>query len=157
MSKGKKSISVVIGVLLTFAICFQFTIVAEAAVVKAWEFNADGDTEGWTSASVLGISGLDASGGYLNGNITNNDPYMISSNNLNVDITNNKVIKIKLKNNTTCDKAQIYFITNTDEVFDQAKRRDFSLIRNDSGYTEYYVDMSTITGWTGTLRQLRLF
>ncbi|MBB6670763.1 RICIN domain-containing protein [Cohnella nanjingensis] len=125
-----------------------------ASTAIAWTFDADGNTEGWSAQS--GITGFGASGGVLNGTVTQKNAFMTSGDNLGIDITNNKVIRIRMKNNTGTNMARIYFTTNAEGTFEGSKLRDFSLIRNDSGYTDYYIDMSPNAKWTGTLKQLRI-
>src|SRR4030095_3435963 len=118
----------------------------------AWNFNSG--VEGWGNPSSH-ITNLGwQSGGYIGGTITGNDPYFYSADNLNIDITNNKFIKVRLKNTTPSTSAQIFFITTMNANFDEAKSKVFPITAN-SDYTEYTIDMSSVSGWTGTLRQLR--
>ncbi len=51
---------------------------AHSAVVASYNFNTAGNTEGW-AASSLNVSGLDASGGTLNGTASSNDPQLKQS------------------------------------------------------------------------------
>ena len=127
-------------------------LAASTAIV--WTFQTDGNTEGWSAQN--GLTGFGASGGYLNGAVTQKDAFMTSSDNVGIDITTHKVIRIRMKNNTGTNMARIYFTTNAEGTFDGSKLRDFSLIRNDSNYTDYYIDMSPNAKWTGTLKQLRI-
>jgi hypothetical protein len=126
--------------------------VAVASVAKAWEFAST--TESWTAPNH--VSGFAwQTGGYVGGTVTGGDPYLVSGDNLGVAITNNKIIKVKLKNSTSATTGQIYFITNADGAWNEAKHKDFSINAN-SNYTEYTIDTSTVAGWTGTLKQFRL-
>jgi hypothetical protein len=81
-------------------------------------------------------------GGYVGGDSYGGDPYIHSAENLGFDITNNKFIKVKFKNTSASTAAQIYFITTTDGLWNEAKHKDFIVIAN-SDYTEYTVDMSS--------------
>lgn len=119
----------------------------------SYDFSTDGNNEGWTAA--WHISDLNTSGGYMTGTITGSDPYLYSADNLGIDITNNKIIKIRLKNNTSYTTASFYFVTNSDNSFSESKKKTFSIIANDADYTEYTIDMSNVFGWTGTLKRLR--
>lgn len=80
---------------------------------------------------------------------------MVSGDGLGVAITSAKTIKVRLKNSTSATSGQIYFITNADPAWNEAKHKDFPINAN-SNYTEYTIDLSTVAGWTGTLKQLRL-
>ena len=125
----------------------------KSSFAKAWEFASN--TESWTAPNQ--ISGFAwQTGGYVGGTVTGGDPYMVSGDGLGVAITNNKIIKVRLKNSTSASSGQIYFITNADPVWNEAKHKDFTINANDANYTEYTIDMSTVAGWTGTLKQLRL-
>lgn len=129
------------------------TPTATPTVIKAWEFAST--TESWTAQNQ--ISGFAwQSGGYVGGTVTGSDPYLASGGSLGVAITSAKKVKVRLKNSTGATTGQIYFITNADGAWNEAKHKDFTINANDANYTEYTIDMSTVTGWTGTLKQLRL-
>jgi hypothetical protein len=119
----------------------------------SWEFTSG--TEGWGNANPAHMSNYTwATPGQIQGQVTNIDPILHSPSNLGLDITNNNTIKIRLQNQTASNFAQIVYRTNASPVFDATKSKTFTITPN-SGYTEYTVDMSTATGWTGTLNQLR--
>ena len=122
------------------------------AGIPDWEFTSD--VQGWSAQNQISGFGWQ-SGGYVGGTISGSDPFMVSNSNLAINITNSKYIAIRLKNSSSMTKAQIYFITNSDPVWNEAKHIDFTIAAN-SNFTTYYIDMSTISGWTGTLSQLRL-
>jgi RHS repeat-associated protein len=121
--------------------------------VRSWEFSTTVDGWGWQSSHVSGLGWQ--SGGYVGANITGNDPYFLSADNLSVSMTDNKIIKIRMRNYTNSTTGQLFFITTTDWAWNQAKSKTFTIQPN-SGFTEYTIDMSTVAGWTGTLKRLRL-
>lgn len=119
--------------------------------VKAWNF--DTTSENWIVGNqVTGLAWQN--GGYLGGTISGTDPFIYSSDNLNVDLSNTKLIKIRLKYITGTTMAQMFFTTTADGAFNEAKSKAFTVVAN-SDYAEYTLDMSTVAGWTGTLRRLR--
>ncbi len=123
--------------------------------LTVWNF--DNDTEGWTQGASNNIDGFGwQSGGYIGGNITGPDPFILSPDNLNINITSSKYIHLKMKNGTSSPTGQIYFTTNSEPELSEANHKDFPIIPNDSKYTEYAIDMSDVPGWTGTLKQLRI-
>ncbi len=139
----------------TVAYVDKVVLKPESKIAKAWEFNTAGALEGW--AGNQHISGLTANGSSLAGNIAGIDPALTSDDNLGCDITSNKLIIIRMKNNTSSKWGQIYFTTTTDTAWNEDKHIDFPIIPNDSGYTEYIIDMSQLPSkWTGTLKQLRI-
>jgi alpha-L-rhamnosidase len=122
-------------------------------VPVAWNFNTDGNAEGWILTHALSGS---VSGGYYNLTISGSDPYMHSPDNLGVDASKYKKVKIRLKNSTTDTAAQLYWITTVDAAWSETKHSNFTINANDSGYTDYIIDLSANSYWTGTIRQLRL-
>lgn len=124
---------------------------------KVWEFY--NSNHGWAPAG-LGVEGFILNPeGYIEANVSA-DPYIHSPNNLNIDLTNNKTIKIRMRNNTDFDTAQIYFVT-TDGGWSENYRKNFSIVPN-SDFLEYTIDMSDSNGyageatWEGTLEQFRV-
>lgn len=128
--------------------------ITAVAAARVWEYGIDGYTEGWTAQNQ--ITSFNVNGGYLGGTVTGRDPYASSSKNPGVNITNHKMVRIRLKNSTSSNTGQIYFTTDADTGWSEAKHKDFNIVANDSGYTEYVVDMGTVPSWIGTLKQLRV-
>ncbi len=116
-----------------------------------WQFTSSNNN--WTFANDLTNQTL--SNGTITGTIVGADPSMVSATNLNVNLSNNRHILIRMKNNTSSTQAQIYFATNSSASFDENKVVNFT-IKPNSEYCEYLIDMSANINWTGTLRQLRL-
>jgi hypothetical protein len=121
-------------------------------VAHTWNFDGNQDKERW--GIPVRISGLNVASGYMTGTITGNDSYITSNDGLKIDITNDKLIKIRLKNNSSGMNARFYFTTNSDTAWNESKKKSFAITPN-SEYKEYIVDMSTVAGWNGTLNQLR--
>lgn len=118
-----------------------------------WTFTST--AEGWTSGNDISGFGWQ-SGGYIGGTVTGPQPYIYSPDNLGLDISTNKKIQIRMKNSTTSTMGQFFFITDADTTWNDAKHKDFTITASDPNYTTYTVDMSSVAGWTGTLKQLRL-
>ncbi len=116
-----------------------------------WDFTSG--LESWILANNLTGSVV---GGIMNLNITAGDPYMNSPGNLNITATNHRTIIIRMKNNTSDTEGRIYFTTNTNPGFSEINSVPYSLTPNDTGYTEYVVDMSQNPAWQGTVTQIRL-
>jgi len=116
-----------------------------------WDFNANGNLEGWTMANQIG-------GSVMNGILTltsgGTDPYAVSPDNLNSP-DSNRYLRIRLKNNANDPMAQIFFTTTADTSWNAAKSVAFATRENDSGYTDYVVDMGVNAHWSGTIKQLR--
>ena len=110
------------------------------------------DTQGWSAAS---SSTLNVSGGALHFNITGSDPYMMSSDNLGIDAQSARYVQFNIKNNTPDTVGKIYFITDSDPVWDESKSVTVTISANDGGSKEYNVDMGANAGWTGTIKRIR--
>jgi len=128
--------------------------VTNAAPQGDWEFNTDGDFEGWTPGSPPTTITATVSGGSLN--LAGHGPSAQSPDNLGLDAARRHVIKLAIRNpNSGSLTGFIYFTTTTDPSFDGAKLVTFPL-QQSNGYTEYTVDMGANSQWTGTIKQLQL-
>lgn len=117
-------------------------------------YKCDFDTgNGWTNGHNTNLS---VSGGILSAAITGNDPWIYSSDNLNLDATVVKYIRMKLNNTNPCNRMKVYFITNTDTTWDENKSIEFYVDKNMAGYEEYVADMYHNKSWTGTIKQVRV-
>lgn len=120
---------------------------------KTWNFNTDGNAEGWTVGNQ--VNNVNVANGYYTGNITGSDPWIYSPDNLNFDTSKAKTVIIRLKNSTSSNNASLYFTTTTDQTWDGNKSMAINITPN-SDYTTYVLDMWTNPYWTGTLKQLRI-
>jgi len=120
-------------------------------VVLQWNFNSDGDAEGWytrnhaTTATVLG--------GLLKTTSTGRDPKLFSPGNLNVDASTVATIGIRMK--VSAGTRAMLFYRGAGESFTSARRVDFDVVRNDDFFT-YVLDMRSEVNWSGTITHLRL-
>ncbi|RXZ80395.1 hypothetical protein EBB07_18735 [Paenibacillaceae bacterium] len=121
---------------------------------KLWDFNTDGDLEGWTVDKQ--VANVTVAGGYYSGTSTGNDPGILSPDGLRVSAEENPYIHIRMKNSTNDMAGRIYFITEQDKAWTEAKGVDFYVKANDSNYTDYYVAMWSNSNWTGTVKAFRL-
>lgn len=122
-------------------------------VAKQWDFNTDGNVEGWTMTNQIAGS---VSGGILTLTSSGGDPYMTSADNLGIaNASTNRYVKIRMKNNTSDTAAELFFTTTTDTTWTASKSVLFPTIANAGGYTDYIFDMGTNANWTGTIKQLR--
>jgi len=87
--------------------------------------------------------------------ITGQDPYIMSPN-IRVDASRQNQVKVRMKNNTTANIAELYLLTSDDETWDENKKTQFVINANDLAYTEYSIDLSTHPYWHGTIIKFRL-
>ncbi len=146
-------------ILILIILCFstQFTFAQ-----FRWNFNTDGNYDGWKKVIWDGWGKLDSSkcitagvlGGHLVIDITCGDPYIYSPRNLNADASNINLF-IKMQNLSASQIIQIYFITTSDTIWDEQKHIDIPVTPNESSFVEYKVDMSLNYLWAGIIRQFR--
>ncbi|WP_157261749.1 hypothetical protein [Paenibacillus sp. A3] len=130
----------------------DYITISNLSAQKNWNFNIKGNDEGWSAFNQMTRN---VSDGILSLEVTGTDPYMISSDYLSIDAVNFKFMKIRLKNNSNKSLAQLYFVTNSDGTWDEAKSVAFPIKAN-SDYTDYIVNLSSNSSWSGTIKQIRL-
>jgi hypothetical protein len=131
----------------------KFKLAAAAIAVYDWEFNTSGNFEGWTWGNATAA----VSGGALNLTTTSTDPLIMSPDNLNITApATYKFVQVNLKNNSSVTSARIFFTTTADTNWSQAKSKGFTINANTSSYASYIVDMSTVAGWSGTIKRIRI-
>ena len=143
----------------------------KATVAKAWEFNTPLDKEGWTevntgtrlrhwqhptwptrSEPVKYVAG----GDYIVAVEKSADAHLLSADELGVDLATNRTIKIRFQNHTPAASMRFRFTTEVSPAWHEANSKSFAVVANDNGSREYTVDLATVPGWTGRLKQLRL-
>lgn len=125
-----------------------------SAIGQEWHF--DNDLENWAAGGDLSNVQW-ANGGYLNADVTGNDPTLTApSGDLNFDITNQQFIHVKMKNSSNGSMGKIYFATVDSPGWSEDKTIEYQITSNDAAYTTYEIDMSVNALWTGTLSQLRI-
>ena len=121
--------------------------------ISDWEFETDGNTEGWT----WGNASVAVSGGLMHFSATSADPMLFSPDFLGIATPAvYKYVHVDMKNMSGNSTARIYFITDADTAWNQAKSKSFSITSDGTYYGSYIVDMSTVAGWTGTIRRIRV-
>jgi hypothetical protein len=120
-----------------------------------WEFDTEGNTEGCTERWEAGnqITSLQVSQGQLTAQSTGNDSY-IGSPGFYIDAKVLHKIEISMKVSSG-SSGQVFFITDSDPTFDEAKSLRFSITPDDKFHT-YILDMTKVIKWSGTITKLRL-
>ena len=117
-----------------------------------WNFDADGDTEGWFAENDIG--GFDALAGSLVMEATGPDPYFLSSA-VGVPAAYDRVtVRMKVTSGSSTE-GQLFFVTDGDPEYDESKSLLFS-VSGDGEFHDYELDVSDVAGWDGRVIQLRL-
>lgn len=127
-------------------------------VLKGWEFNNPGDTEGWVEKNAL--EPLKVYDGSLHCKATGLDAYMHSGDNLGVNLDEATHIITRRNNPSNNPDFSYYFTTNEMQVWGGAPnaqdRRHTVGLENFSEMREFVTPMSDLAAWTGSLKQLRI-
>ncbi|HOX51015.1 MAG TPA: hypothetical protein PKY05_05975, partial [Fibrobacteria bacterium] len=122
----------------------------------AWEFAAKpSDFGGWLQGGSVSPLIWNVEGS-ISGSITGGDPKILSPDNLGVDISNAKYVRIRMRNRTSDTEAQIFFVTEAASSWDEKRSVRFPIVPNDAEFREYVVNIGSKGDWKGILRQLRL-
>ncbi len=128
------------------------TVGVNQLLTAEWNYATAGNAEGWRATN----STQTVSGGADNiGTFTSTDPYITSPDRLEINASTYKYVMVRIRNNTTSDLAQLFFTTNADTTWNEAKSLRRIVSTSDAGYHEYVFNMSQNAGWTGTIKQLR--
>jgi hypothetical protein len=126
-------------------------------IAKYWGF--DTDLIGWTGTNVESLRWANDAGSLvLSGSLDrrSSDPQLLSMANLKVALTAESKVFVRMKNTSRATRAKLYFITDADRTWNEAKSIEFT-IRAESGYSSYEIDMRSVEGWRNqTLYQFRL-
>lgn len=132
----------------------QATPVMTNVYSKQWSFETTGDSEGWVLEKQ--IDPLVVTDGSLKGTATGTDPGIRSADALNIEAVNVPYIRIRMSSDIDSG-GQMFFITNTDANWDEAKSMSFTVKRNTAGgFSDYILDTWKNPRWTGKIRSIRI-
>jgi hypothetical protein len=119
------------------------------ALTPDWEFNTEGDTEGWQAAN--DVAPLRGEGGNLVIDVTGGDPYIIGPG---ISVGASDYAGVVLRARATAPGGEAFFATDTGGMSPQRER---SLdLAGDGQFHEVTVDLRDHPEWKGTITQLRL-
>lgn len=120
--------------------------------LSSWGFDLDGNFQGWSVRKVPST----VSGGALHMDVDRRDPGMVSPDLLGLPTTEYSKVEVRMRNRTNDTSFQLFYITDADTVFNEAKSVTIPISSNDAVYQTYVIDMSGLPGWTGRVRQIRI-
>lgn len=132
---------------------FPVSLVPVTYDIPQWEFGTDGDVEGWVPE--FDLSDFNASGGVLSMVASGDDPYMVSGP-VEFPASDYGQLSISMKVSSGGPTiGQVFFVTDTDAAYDEAKSMVFD-VTGDGEFHTYDLDMSSVSGWNGLIRGIRL-
>jgi hypothetical protein len=117
---------------------------------KSYEFNYDGDAEGWRQVTDLNQDMNNPSNGKWVLSLSDNQFYLLSP----IIMIDTSIVK-KIIINMTCNNFRLFWSTKSDGIFNE----DHSILiqmRNDEKWSEYVLDLSNNSNWNGMIRRLRI-
>jgi hypothetical protein len=118
---------------------------------QRWDFDAEGQNEGWVPQNHL--EDFTVSGGTLGTRSLGDDPYMGSpAMAVQADLYPILNIRMKVSDGNT---GQIFFITDSDPLWGEAKSLRFDL-GGHRDFQTYTLDMSNLDGWKDMVLNIRL-
>ncbi|MGQ9806939.1 MAG: hypothetical protein ACUVSM_03055 [Armatimonadota bacterium] len=126
-------------------------LLAAPAVAQVWEFNTEGDRQGWSARNNVGS--LLAARGALAGDITGDDPQIQGPTSPTFSASGRRWLHVRMRV-TSGNYAELFWSTLLNWSFSQSRSVRFNVLP-DGVWRDYVVDMSTNSNWTGTIRQLR--
>ena len=118
-----------------------------------YEFSGEGNTMSFEQyASVADMSATD---GKLNATFGEGTNYIATPDAIKLDAREGKILKLRLKNESSATKIKLSFIKDSDINYDDDKSLTFDITAGDSDFKQYVVDLSECSEWKSFVRQLR--
>lgn len=130
-------------------------VVPLAPTCIGWEFNTDGDGDGWQLGQGIAVA---VQGGYMLGSITQPQGFWGGPDNLNIDAAAYKSLEMRYRIDSVeaSDTAYLYWIKAGDSQFGNDKRIKFEVQTNNT-WQDISVDLAQSINWTGVVTDVRLY
>ena len=119
---------------------------AAAAQPGTWQFNTNGNFEGW---SLAGVNNTGVNSGLLSADVAANNASLQTSP-IWLDSSQYTSIQIRLRNGTAATSAVLSWATDEDPSFSAGKSVSIPLVPNDTGLTLYTVSLAGVAAWTNS-------
>lgn len=121
----------------------------------SWNFDEEGNFEGWGEQDwqVLGLKDIAVNNGYFSATATDSGTAIYTNEGLGIDASKLARIEIRMKVSDGED-AQLYFRHSNDDMSEELSK--FFKVQSGTEFHTYILDMNDVSGWKGTVEQLRL-
>lgn len=141
------------GVLLRLTTAFDYPRPPEIMAVIDFQFNADGDMEGWSG--LVGLSGEKVANGTLTMGLGSRDPHM-QRDYLRIPSGTHQALRVRMRVSSGAPEAQVFWTTSDEPVFADTKYMNFDIVP-DGAWHEYDVPVGKHTRWRDKeIRGIRL-
>lgn len=143
------------GFLILGSISISSCSVSTSHDCLAWELNTNGNTEGWQIGQGITLVVQD---GYMRGKIAQPQSYWLGPENLSIDATFYKTLRLRYRVNSpeAPDAAYFYWVTADDPLFKKDKRFRIDIQTNNT-WQETSIDLTPIVNWNGTITGIQLY
>jgi len=122
-----------------------------AANILDWQFSYEGDAEGWT------IDGAGSSPSVSGGRMTvKSSEVSLTSAPIKLDAAANNVVTLKLANGSALSSGKLYWTTEAEPAFDEAKSAALAPAAEDGSGSAYAARLIGHPKWTGQVTGLRV-
>jgi hypothetical protein len=139
--------------MITCMSVFLIPALAFAGAPLEWQFNKDGDSEGWEPSKGR-FAEFAVKGGSLTAEVAHKDPYFVRGGN-EFDASTHKYLILNVKNETNGKVIGVFWGTKDNPGFAGARTKNFN-VEQSKAFKQYVVDMSEHKEWKGTITDLRL-
>lgn len=121
-----------------------------------WNFNTDGDAEGWTGTS--GFSSMAVVGGSWTASTTSTSAYVTGPDNLHLSAAKQHSLYLRIRFTPGAVSAgRLRWITETDATWNSTKQMTLPQPAADGQWHVYQVRVGQSAAWSGYVRRLRLY
>ncbi len=147
---AKRILSVILALMITLGIIGPVLVVDAVVSTTSWDWNSDGNTEGWVKNDYISTDTVE--NGYYALSITGGDAY-ITSPQLSFDAGYYSKMELTYRNSTECSDAEVFW-TCSEGGWGPERGLGFSTIADGEWHT-VTVDLSQNSYYAGTITQLR--
>ncbi len=118
-----------------------------------WDFDDEIPVHWWSEGHGIGSLTF-TSDDRMAFDINDRDPYLYSPE-IRMDTDERIYLRIRLRNNSPGVRAQLFWITESDPSWDEAKSKKFDILPDQSVFREYLVCLGEDVEWQGIVKKLR--
>lgn len=118
-----------------------------------YEFEGEGNTMSFEQYS--SVESMTAEDGILKAELGEGKNYVATPDAIKIDAMEGRILKIRLKNQTSATQIRLSFIKDSDIQYDEEKSMTFAISAGDTDFKEYTVDLGECETWKSFVRQIR--
>lgn len=120
-------------------------------ILTSWQFNTNGDSEGWTTARLNGV----VQNGSQQLTVLATDPNFVSLSNLGFAAATHQYARFRVKT-ASSGQIELFWARNDANFFGGGKSDRINISSTNGEFVEYVMDLSGNTEWKSTISRLRI-